>query len=138
MAFKKREYMINEGNIIGYMPTEFGANQAIKEKKIVAGSDVAKGQVVEITGAFTVAPTSAASAKVIGVAFTDAKAGEPVSVETEGLFKLQSAGVIKAGDALESAVDGCVAKAGDSVKKIIGIALNDAATDEDVYVKFTI
>ena len=137
-TFIRREYKINEGNIIGYMPTEFGANQAIVEKKIVAGKDVLKGQVVEVTGEFEVQPTSAASDKVLGVAFTDAKAGEPVSVETEGLFKLQAGGSIQAGDLLESAGDGCVAKVGGTAKKVIGVALNGASTNENVYVKFTV
>lgn len=138
MAYKRREYMVNEGNVIGYMPTEFGANQAIVEKKIVAGVDILKGQVVEVTDEFEVKPTTAASAKVLGVAYADAKAGEPVAVEAEGLFKLQASAAIKAGDLIESAKDGCVAKAGSTVTKVLGVALNNASTDGDVYVKFTV
>lgn len=132
------EYKINEGNQIGYMPTEFGANQVIVEKKIVAGANLIKGQVVEVTGEFEVNATTAASDKVIGVAMFDVKAGEPVSIETEGLFKLQAGGSIAAGDILESAEGGKVAKAGDTVKKAIGVALNSAATNEYVFVKFTV
>lgn len=132
------EYKINEGNQIGYMPTEFGTNQIIVEKKIVAGADLTKGQVVEITGEFEVKATTAASDKVIGVAMFDAKKDEPVAVETEGLFKLVAGGSIAAGDILESAKDGKVAKAGSTVKKAIGVALNSAATNEYVFVKFTV
>jgi predicted RecA/RadA family phage recombinase len=132
---KGHEYMVNEGNKIGYLPTEFGANQAIVEKKIVASADVAKGQVVELTGSLAVAPTTEASAKVIGVAMFDAKAGEAVAVETEGLFKLKAASTITGGAKVASAAAGKVAVGTD---KVIGIALNDAGTDEYVYVKFSI
>ena len=132
---KGHEYMVNEGNKIGYLPTEFGANQVIVEKKIVASADVAKGQVVELTGSLAVAPTTAASAKVIGVAMFDAKAGEAVAVETEGLFKLKAGGTITGGAKVASAKDGKVAV---GTENVIGIALNDAGTDEYVYVKFSI
>lgn len=132
------EYKINEGNQIGYMPTEFGTNQVIVEKKIVAGDDITKGQVVEVTGEFEVKATTAASDKVVGVAMFDAKKGDPVAIETEGLFKLAAGGSIAAGDILESAKDGKVAKAGSTVKKAIGVAFNSAATNEYVFVKFTV
>lgn len=132
---KGHEYLVNEGNKIGYMPTEFGENQVITEKKIVASADVAKGQVVELTGSLEVAPTSEASAKVIGVAMFDANAGEAVSVETEGLFKLKAASAITGGAKVASAKDGKVAV---GTENTIGIALNDAGTDEYVYVKFSI
>lgn len=136
MADKKgHEYLVNEGNQIGYLPTEFGANQQIIEKKIVASADVAKGQVVELTGSLEVAPTSAASAKVIGVAMFNAKAGEPVGIETEGLFKLVAASTITGGAKVASAADGKVAV---GTENVVGIALNDAGTDEYVYVKFSI
>lgn len=132
---KGHEYMVNEGNKIGYLPTEFGENQAIVEKKIVASADVKKGQVVELTGSLAVAPTTAASAKVIGVAMFDAKANEAISVETEGLFKLVAASAITGGAKVASANDGKVAV---GTENVIGIALNDAGTDEYVYVKFSI
>lgn len=132
---KGHEYLVNEGNQIGYLPTEFGANQAIIEKKIVASADILKGQVVELTGSLAVAPTSGASAKVIGVAMFDAKSGEAVGVETEGLFKLKAASAITGGAKVTSAADGKVAV---GTENVIGIALNDAGTDEYVYVKFSI
>lgn len=132
---KGHEYLINEGNKIGYLPTEFGENQAIIEKKLVASKDILKGQVVELTDSLTVAPTTASSANVLGVAMFNAKAGEPVSVETEGLFKLKAASAITVPAKVTSASDGKVATGTDN---IIGIALNDANTDEYVYVKFSI
>ena len=132
---KGHNYFIGEGNKIGYLPTEFGENQSIEEKKIIAGDNIVKGQVVELTDSLTVKATSAASANVIGVAVTSAKKGDPIAVETEGLFKLVSAGAITAPTKVESAADGKVAAGSTNP---IGIALNDAGTGEYVYVKFSI
>ena len=132
------EYYINEGNKIGYLPAEFGENLTLEQKKLTASADVVKGQVVEVSGDMTVAPTSAASAKVLGVAMFDAKSGENVVVETEGLFKLVASASITAGDIIESAADGKVAKVGGSVVKALGVALNTVTTGGDVYVKFSI
>lgn len=135
MAEKGHEYLVNEGNQIGYLPTEFGENQSIIEKKIIAEVDILKGQIVELTGSLTVAPTGGASANVLGVAMFDAKAGEPVGVETEGLFKLKAASAITAPAKVASAANGKVAT---GTTNTVGIALNDAGTDEYVYVKFSI
>lgn len=132
------EYYINEGNKIGYLPAEFGENLTLEQKKLTASADVVKGQVVEVSGDMTVAPTSAASAKVLGVAMFDAKSGENVVVETEGLFKLTASASITAGDIIESAADGKVAKVGGSAVKALGVALNTVTTGGDVYVKFSI
>lgn len=132
------EYYINEGNKIGYLPAEFGENLTLEQKKLTASADVVKGQVVEVSGDMTVAPTSAASAKVLGVAMFDAKSGENVVVETEGLFKLVASASITAGDIIESAADGKVAKVGGSAVKALGVALNTVTTGGDVYVKFSI
>lgn len=129
------DYFINEGNKIGALPTEFGEDLTLKQKAIKASADVKKGQVVEVTGDMTVAPTSAASAKVLGVAMFDAKAEEEVSVETEGLFKLVAGGTITAGSKVASTADGKVAA---GTENTIGIALTAATADEYVYVKFSI
>lgn len=130
------DYMIGEGNSIGALPAEFGTDGKLNQKEIIAASDVKKGQVVEISGDMAVAPTSGASTKVIGVAMFDAKANEPVAVECEGLFKMVASATISAGDKVESAAGGKVAKLSGNDK--IGIALNDASTDEHVFVKFSI
>ena len=132
------EYYINEGNKIGHLPAEFGENLTLEQKKLTASANVVKGQVVEVSGDMTVAPTSAASAKVLGVAMFDAKSGENVVVETEGLFKLTASASITAGDIIESAADGKVAKVGGSAVKALGVALNTVTTGGDVYVKFSI
>lgn len=129
------KYNVNEGNQIGYMPTEFDQNGNLVETKLVAGADLTAGQVVELTGSMIVTPTTAASAKVLGVAMFDTKKDQPTAVECEGLFKLTASGAITAGDHVASAADGKVAKGTDNT---IGIALNTAADGEGVFVKFSI
>lgn len=129
------DYKINEGNMIGAMPAEFGEDLTLNQKVIKAGADVKKGQVVEITGDAIVAPTSAASAKVLGVAMFDAKANEEVAVETEGLFKMVASDTIAAGSKVVSAAGGKVAS---GTENTIGIAITSATADEYVYVKFSI
>lgn len=133
-----KDYKINEGNMIGAMPAEFDANTNLQQKMIKASADITKGQVVVISGDMTVAPSSAASAAVIGVAMFDAKTNEPVSVETEGLFSLTASGAITAGAQVESAAGGKVATKGGTVTKVIGIALNTASNGGEVFVKFSI
>lgn len=132
------DYKIGEGNMIGALPAEFGENTVLSQKIIKASADVKKGQVVAISGDMTIAPTTAASNKVLGVAMFDAKSGEAVSVECEGLFKLTASAAITAGAQVESAADGKVATAGGTPVKVIGIALNTAAKDGEVFVKFSI
>ena len=131
-----KDYKINEGNMIGAMPAEFDANTNLQQKVLKASEDVKKGQVVVISGDMTVAPSTAASAKVLGVAMFDAKKDEPVSVETEGLFSMTASGAITAGDKVESAADGAVAKA--SGANAVGIAINSASNGGEVFVKFSI
>ena len=132
------DYKIGEGNMIGALPAEFGDNTVLSQKIIKASADVKKGQVVMISGDMTVAPTTAASNKVLGVAMFDAKLGEAVSVECEGLFKLTASAAITAGAQIESAADGKVATVGSTPVKVIGIALNTAVKDGEVFVKFSI
>lgn len=133
------KYNVNEGNQIGYMPTEFDANGNLVEQKLVADGDLTAGQVVYISGDMKVKATTAASKAVLGVAMFDAKSGEPVAVECEGLFKLTASAAITAGSQVESAAGGKVATVGTTATKVIGIALNAAAADGDpVIVKFSI
>lgn len=133
-----KDYKINEGNMIGAMPAEFDANTNLQQKILKASADIKKGQVVVISGDMTVAPSTEASASVLGVAMFDAKEEDPVSVETEGLFRLTASGAITAGAQVESAADGKVATKGDTVTKVIGIALNTASNGGEVFVKFSI
>ena len=130
-----KEYLINEGNQIGYMDASFDADLNLVQKKLVAGADLKKGQVVYISGDMTVSPTTAASPAVLGVAMFDAKTDEPVAVECEGLFKLTAAGTITAGARVASAANGKVAT---GTENTIGVALTNATADGDVIVKFAL
>lgn len=129
------DYLIGEGDKLGALPAEFGEDLELNQKQLKASANVLKGQVVEISGDMTVAPTSDSSAKVIGVAMFNANAGDPVAVECEGLFKMKASAAITAGDHVTSAADGAVAT---GTTNMIGIALGDAAKDEYVFVKFSI
>ena len=131
-----KDYKINEGTMIGAMTAEFDASTNLQQKVLKASEDVKKGQVVVISGDMIVAPSTEASAKVLGVAMFDAKADEPVSVETEGLFSMTASGAITAGDKVESAADGKVAKAAGT--NAVGIAINSASNGGEVFVKFSI
>ena len=131
------KYNVNEGNQIGYMPTEFDASGKLVEQKLIADGDLTAGQVVYISGSMKVKATTAATSAVLGVAMFDAKSGEPVAVECEGLFKLTAAGAITAGAQVAAAAGGKVATAASGANKI-GIALNTAADGDPVFVKFSI
>lgn len=132
------KYNVNEGNQIGYMPTEFDANGKLVEQKLIADGNITAGQVVYISGSMKVKATTAATSAVLGVAMFDAKDGEPVAVECEGLFKLTAASAITAGAQVAAAAGGKVAAAASGANKI-GIALNTAGADGDpVFVKFSI
>lgn len=130
-----RDYLINEGNQIGYMDASFDENLNLVNKKLVAGADVTKGQVVYVSADMTVSPTTASSPAVLGVAMFDTKAGEPIAVECEGLMKLTAASTITAGAKVTSAAGGKVAAGSENV---IGVALSDATADGDVIVKFAL
>ena len=131
------KYNVNEGNQKGYMPTEFDQSGNLVETKIVADGDLKAGQVVELSGNMKVKATTGASTKVLGVSMFDAKDGEAIAVEAEGLFKLVAGAAITAGQRVASAANGQVGPAADGAANI-GIALSDAAKDEEVFVKFSI
>lgn len=127
------DYLINEGSLIGYMPTEFGANQSIVEKKIVADGALYKGRLVEVSTDFKVKHATAGSAKVLGIAAFDTESGQPATIDArDGLVKLIAASAITVGAHVVAAADGKVAS---GTTNILGLALNTAVTDGFVYVK---
>lgn len=133
------EYFINEGNKLGYLPTTFGATgNSMVEKKLIAGADILKGQVVVLSDELTVVPSSEPSKFVLGVAMFDAEKDAPVSVETEGLFWMTATAAITAPAEVEASTAGGVVTAGGTPVKVIGIAMTDAATDGLTCVKFSI
>lgn len=136
------DYYIGEGDMIGYLPAEYGNTDkkgfTLNETPLVAGADLIKGRVVEVTDVMKVKHTSASSGKILGVAMFDTKKDDPCSVQSEGLFKLVAASAITAGDKITSAADGKVATSGTNSAGTCGIALTTAKTNEYVFVKFTI
>lgn len=91
-----------------------------------ASADVTAGRLLEVTGDREVAHAGAASAKVFGAAATDAKDGAPVLVLRGGVQELTAASAIAAGDRVEAAADGKVAKSSGTG---IGLALTSAEAD---------
>lgn len=90
---------------------------------LMASADVKAGRLVAVSGDMKVAHAGAASAKVLGVAATDAKANGHVLVLRGGVQELLASGVITAGDRVESAADGQITK---STGSGIGLALTGA------------
>lgn len=100
-----------------------------------ASAAITAGQVVEVSGNDTVAPAGAASAKWLGVAAFDAKAGDRVTVHAGGTQAPKASGAITAGDLVASAADGKVATSADG-SNAVGLALTTAADGAEVRVQF--
>ncbi|MEM0022888.1 MAG: DUF2190 family protein [Archaeoglobaceae archaeon] len=104
--------------------------------KATASAAVTAGNVVELTGAETVAPTSSTgSTAVIGVAVNNAAQGGLVTVVTKGVVEVTAAGAISVGALVQSAANGRVASltlsAVGDVAKIVGKALTAASAAGD-------
>lgn len=98
---------------------------------------VAGGQVLIVSGNDTVAPCSAPSEAVLGVAAHDAASGAPVVVYTEGVHEVPASGAIAAGKPVIGAAAGAVAafvNGTDEPEEIVGTALS-AAADNLVVIK---
>lgn len=146
MVTKKDDHMINdykigEGDAIGYLPAEYktGVAVAIGETSLKAAEDIKKGQVVKVSGSFEVSVATKPTDVVLGVAMFDTDAGDPISVEAEGLFKLTAGANIDVSTnpkvaASDNGTVSPVATGGNS----IGIAIGNADKDKPVYVKFSI
>lgn len=127
-----REYFVNEGNRIGGQEAQaLGTTQ----KKITVTADVTKGQLVEITGSFTVGPASDEATDVCGIAANDAKTGEVVVVETEGFVKLDCIGAVTAGQQVVAGGSGKVKAKAAGAGNVVGRAYNTLTGDGVVYVK---
>lgn len=131
-----RDYLINEGNKIGYMDASLDENLNLVNKKLVAGANITKGQVVIVSDDMTIIPSDGASKCVLGVAMFDCKAGEPIAVECEGLMRLTAAATITAPAEIEAAAEGKVKTAAEG--KVIGIALSDATAGGDVIIRLSV
>jgi predicted RecA/RadA family phage recombinase len=99
---------------------------------------VTGGEVLVVSGEGTVAPSSAASAAVLGVAAFDAASGEYVTVITAGVVNVDASGAISAGASVAAAASGAVAAhSGTNYSTILGVALSAAANNK-VLVKLTL
>lgn len=74
--------------------------------------DVTGGQLLVVTGARSVSPTSASTAAWVGTAAFDAKAGEKVTVLRGGVQELVASGAIAVGARVIPAADGKVVTIG--------------------------
>ena len=112
-----------------YLP-KFKPGQAVT---FTASADITGGRLVEVTGNRAVAHAGADSAKVVGVAGFDAKAGERVTVFTRagGVHALTANGAIAAGAKVSPAASGKAQTVGATTNPI-GLALETATADNDV------
>lgn len=103
-----------------------------------ASAAITAGQLVRVSGAGTVAPTSAASADWVGVAGNDAATNASVTVFTGGVQRVTAAGTIAAGANVEGAASGQVAAHtnGTADANIVGLALTAATSGNPVNVQF--
>ncbi|AZV00734.1 scaffolding protein [Gordonia phage Kiko] len=96
-----------------------------------AGADIVGGQLVYLSAANTVSPTSAASSAVRGVAANDAKSGAKVTVLSGGVYEVPASGAIAAGALVVSGADGAAVTVGSNTfDKLVGIAEAAAASDK--------
>lgn len=91
-----------------------------------ASADVTGGRLVEISGARTVAPASADSAKVFGAAAQDTKSGGDVLVLRGGVQELVASAAISAGARIKAAATGKVVTVG-AGEAGIGLAITAAS-----------
>lgn len=105
-----------------------------------AAANILGGQVVFVSAANSVSPTTAATAAVAGVAAADTASGAQLTVYAEGVHPLTASGTISAGDPVVSAAAGAVATiAADTVyTHVIGKALTAATNGGTVNVRLSI
>jgi hypothetical protein len=118
-----------------YAPNYFPAYR----RSYTASAAITGGQLVQVSGAGTVAPTSAATSAFLGVAEFDAASGGPVTVlQGCGEHLLIASGTITAGDNVVAAAAGAVADigAGTNYGQIVGIALTSVTNGQTVPVLF--
>lgn len=118
-----------------YAPNYFPAF----ERTYLAGAAITGGQLVYISAANTVSPTTGAATIGIGVAEYDAASGANVTVQQQvGEHLLVASGSIAAGDQVISAAGGQVATlaADTTYDQVIGVAVAAATNGQTVPVLF--
>ncbi len=105
---------------------------------MTASAAITGGQLVIVSGAGTVAASSAAADTWLGVATTDAVSGAKVGITTSGVQELTASGAVTAGAVVAAAASGQVATfGGTNYAQVVGIALTSAASGAKVRIKFT-
>lgn len=101
----------------------------------VGATAVAGGQVVALSAAETIIPTTGASVLVAGIALGDAPIGGRVAVSRGGIQRPTAGGTIAVGDGLKSAASGQVVpwvSASDNVNLLLGWAIEAATSGNPV------
>lgn len=113
-------------NYLGVSPIGFkvGAGGVTKDTLVKLDSSV--------TGSPTVVVAAAITDEVVGVALTTQAAGEVVAVQSYGIARCVASAAIATGAKVMFATGAKVATANGATAKIVGVALEDAATDGDV------
>jgi hypothetical protein len=115
-----------------------GTNPLVSDRYIVtmtAGEDLDVGQVVEITGDWTVKKTTGVSYKAKGVTLTKAANGARVSVICRGIVRVTAQGNISAGDQVSSAAYARVATYATKDSAAVGEALAAASSGGTAYIE---
>lgn len=102
-----------------------------------ASATIVGGQLLIASGSGTVAPSSAASVAVVGVAGFDAASGAKVTVLVEGIHRLLAVGTVTAGDLVVAAAGGGVATGPGTAGQGVGVALTTATNPNLVEVLWT-
>jgi hypothetical protein len=102
-----------------------------------ASATITGGQVLIASGAGTVAPSSAASVAVVGVAGNDAANGGKVTVVVQAVHRLVAVGTVTAGEMVVAAAAGAVATGPGTAGQAVGVALTTATAPNTVEVLWT-
>jgi hypothetical protein len=94
-----------------------------------AGAAITEGQLVYLSAANTVSPTSAATIAWVGVAAESVASGAQVTVYGCGVHTVAASGAIAAGANVAAAAAGAVADfaSGTNYGQVVGLALSAAA-----------
>ncbi|TKV61862.1 DUF2190 family protein [Nakamurella flava] len=98
---------------------------------LTAGAAITGKQLLYVSGAGAVSPTTASTANWLGVARQDTAAGDKVVVTKGGFQKLLASGSIAAGDLVVPAAGGAVATlGGGNAAHRVGVAVEAAASGQ--------
>jgi len=125
-----------------YLPV-FKPGQAVTLK---ASAAITGGQLLIVTGAGTVGPSTAGAVNWIGVASNDAATNDNVTVYADGVQSVTASGTVTAGDLVVAAAAGAVSTLAavttptpadvTGARGIVGVALSTATNGNKVRVKF--